>query len=481
MGMLWRLAFDEPSPSSGGGAGAAFDDTVLGKSPSGYWLAGSSDTTVADEVGSVDFTWSGTPVVGVSSIDGTSSAATLDGSTDYLSRNDDDIFDCGTSDFSLMAAIKVSAWPSANHYTIFGHNGGGGSNDLGLFLNRFATDVVSLYIDGTSYNMTSPVTLADDAWHLLIVAADRSGNATLWVDDQTGATVSISAESATSLTNANVALIGTRDPTHLDKFTGSLDKVAIWNSTLLTSGDRDDIFAAISAPPPGDTDTDAEVYAAAIMDFDPVAYFKMDEASGTQLTDSSSNANHGAYSGSPTLGASGPIAGATAVTFSAALSQYASAPHISDYNLGSGSWTLIFWINVPSWPASSQFAVAHGGNNASGEWEAYLTSTTDTLNSRMPTTGNCLSSGISGFAGSWHMVALVCDRTADLMRWYVDAVAKGTTDISSSTTALDYTSPLYIARRNAGSYLGGSMCQVALIKSLLDSTDISDLYTASGV
>jgi hypothetical protein len=61
----------------------------------------------------------------------------------------------------------------------------------------------------------------------------------------------------------------------------------------------------------------ASAYSAAVLADSPLAYYRLGEASGTTMTDSSGNSRNGTYAGSPTLGAPGLVTGDsdTAVTF----------------------------------------------------------------------------------------------------------------------------------------------------------------------
>lgn len=235
---------------SGGGyeeppAADPFATVMAAKAPSAWWRAGEASGNLADASGSgLTLTAAGSITYGTAGMttDG-DDAITLDGSSAYGSASDNAAFDFGAGDFTLMAAVKLSAWPSTTHGFIMAHNGGGATGDWGWFLNRFSTNRVTLYLDGANYNVTSPVTLADGAWHLLIMAADRSGNALLYVDDNAPVAVDISAQVAADLTNALDFYLGRRNAG--DYLAGSLDEPAIWKGTLLDSTDVHEIHGAL--------------------------------------------------------------------------------------------------------------------------------------------------------------------------------------------------------------------------------------------
>ncbi|HEX8789576.1 MAG TPA: hypothetical protein VF765_01395, partial [Polyangiaceae bacterium] len=82
----------------------------------------------------------------------------------------------------------------------------------------------------------------------------------------------------------------------------------------LTGGTPPD--AGHDASPPGDSGTDAAgdvvsgpPYVLAVLEDQPVAYWRFGEASGTRAADSSGNGNDATYVGAVSLGAPGAIAG----------------------------------------------------------------------------------------------------------------------------------------------------------------------------
>jgi hypothetical protein len=96
-------------------------------------------------------------------------------------------------------------------------NDGGQAND----------SVVKLTTDRTTL-------LSNNDWHLVAVSADRSGNATLYVDNFTGETGDISSQSG-SLSNDQDLTLGVYGNKTSQPFTGSMRDVMIFKNRILTA------------------------------------------------------------------------------------------------------------------------------------------------------------------------------------------------------------------------------------------------------
>lgn len=230
---------------------------------------------------------------------------------------------------------------------------------------------------------------------------------------------------------------------------------------------------------PGGTATQADTYDAALLAKSPVAFFRLQEASGSTMADASSNANDGTYNGGPTLGATGPFDGATGVTFDGA-TQWGEAPHIAAYDPATGDFSIVLWAKIgETWPASTQWLIGHGGNGETGSWEAYLRAIANSLQSRVAGV-SCNSNTADISTTGYHMIAFTADRDGNGV-WYKDNTAAGSTSISAgSATDISIDNPLYVARRKASGYFAGTLSRVAFFTTLLSPTDIDDLWTAAG-
>lgn len=480
---LWRLLWQDigtnnPPPTP---PGDTYAETLIAMAPTAYWRLGESSGNAADSSGNgYTLTAGGTPTYSVSGWPGDGDTAiTFD--ADWFTASDAAWMDVGTADFTIAWCMKHAAgWPTA-HERILGHDGQGNTGQWTVYLRASVDDYVRLNLDATAdYNFVTSANLLDDGnWHHCVLSVDRSGNGVLYVDGNAEDTVDVSASSSLDLTNTRALWLGARSAVPSEPYVGSLDEVAFWNGTALSSTEVATLYAARNGTGTPDP-TQAEAYAAAVLNLSPVAYFPMGEGSGTTMTDESSNANDGTYTGSPTLAVAGPMTGAYGVTFNGS-TQWASAPDIAAYSFGTGDFSIVLWVYIgTTWPAATQYLIGHGGNGEDTSWEMFLRATSDSLRSRIAGVTSDSGTSVDLSTAGWHMVALCADRSGNAS-WYMDNTANGTTDISAgSAVAITMTATLYLARRSAGTYFAGSLSQVAVFASCLSAGDIDTLWTAAG-
>lgn len=467
---------------TGGTSGQSYAETVIGLSPTGYWRCGDASGAVQDSSGNGNHmtVTGGTPAYGETGWAGDGGDAILfDGSTDYFRDPDDTWQDVGTNDLSVAMCVKMSSWPSVTA-NLLGHDGGGTAGEWAVQFDGTA-DEFRLKLDATEYNISVTADLLDDGdWHHCVIAFDRSGNAQAWVDNSSMGTVDISGKSAVSLTNAVACWLG-------EDFAGSLCEIAFWNGTLL---DADDVATLYNAKDgTGGGSDQASAFATEVLTHSPLGYWKMDEGTGaTVMADSSGNSHDGTYSNSPTLGVSGPMTGATGVTFDGSTS-YASVPYHADFDwAGNEDWSVVLWFKSSSWTYPDTI-LGRTGDGDYGQWEV-RPQAADQLRCRIydaaeTTATDILSASTTDLdTGAWHMLALCVDiSSATGGQWYLDGSTYGTaTDVSGADHARSGgTWDLYLGRRrSAGLEWPGTMCQVAIFDSVLSSSDISDLWTAGG-
>ena len=115
-------------------------------------------------------------------------------------------------------------------------------------------------------------------------------------------------------------------------------------SAITDAGASQVTFPAISTT--GFTHTAA--YRNQVLADEPLAYWRLGEPSGTSAADASGNGNTGTYGGSPTLGATGALAGDTdtATSFDG-VNDNVSVPNNASLNLN-GSFSIEFWAKQTS-------------------------------------------------------------------------------------------------------------------------------------
>lgn len=224
----------------------AFATVMAAKAPTAWWRLGeSAGATAADEMSVQAGTYTGTPTLGAAGYTGDGDTGiTLDG-TNYVSVADNAAWDVGTADFSLMAAASIASWPVVHQKMIVRGNGAG-TGDYDIFFNQYATNRVTFRLAGTSYHFDTGVTIAGSGMRLYGLSVDRSGLATLTIDGGSVGTLDVSAQVAANVTGSRVLGLGADAFTPQMGMVGTLDECALWNGTLLSVTDWQDIHASRS-------------------------------------------------------------------------------------------------------------------------------------------------------------------------------------------------------------------------------------------
>lgn len=215
-----------------------------------------------------------------------------------------------------------------------------------------------------------------------------------------------------------------------------------------------------------------------VLALSPVAYWELQETSGTQADDSSGNGHHGTYVNSPTLGDSSTPAsiGGTSVVFDGT-SQHVSLPTTSLNTAFSAATeaTLVIWVKLDSnAPSSFQTGFAKFDSGSSATHYPWTDSNIYThlfKGARHTTPSN------SGFDKSeWHMVTIRSEPGAggyDI--WQNDSIFDSTSGDSSIPTFTD----ARIGASNDTYRLDGRLAHAALFDTALTDTQITDLYNSA--
>jgi len=202
---------------------------------------------------------------------GAGNAIKLNGSAQYINVANTANIPIGNSTYTLEAWIKPNGsstggiigwgnWGTTNQVNAFRMNGSAGLDNY-----WWANDLV----------VTTP-NLADGAWHHVAATFDGSTR-TIYVD---GILISSDHPGGHNVPNANNIRIGTTNNT--EYFNGAIDEVRVWNIGR----------------------TQAQIQAAMKTSIAPnsaglVAYYKLDEGTGSTTTDATANGNNGTLVGSP--------------------------------------------------------------------------------------------------------------------------------------------------------------------------------------
>lgn len=214
----------------------------------------------------------------------------------------------------------------------------------------------------------------------------------------------------------------------------------------------------------------------------PLAYWKLDEASGTVAHDASGNDNHGTYTNSPTLGVTGLMldgVGATAVRFSRASAETVSIGDLSDFEFGgTAPFTVEAWVSLTTGPGSGEFYTVvqkyqPGGSPTRG-WEMLAINGPQFSFQRRQdgATSHIVTSGAVTIGTTYHVV-VTYDGTTLTMYLNGAVVDTDATAVSLSTGS----DPLVIAGQDIdGDFMNGTIDEVSIYDRALTADEIGEHY-----
>ncbi len=223
------------------------------------------------------------------------------------------------------------------------------------------------------------------------------------------------------------------------------------------------------APPTG--------YATAVMNAHPMAFWRLNEATGSVAVDSA-GLNDATYSGALTLGAGGFVTSDTAVTFAGG---YARAPWSKTLNNPAGPFSAEFWIK----PSNTGLTVPLASQNRVTGRSGYCFYQYNGGDNLVADLGLVGQTGVYRWTatpgpvvGSWMHVVLTSDGTN--VNLYTDGSVKATdtgfvfgTDIMANSAE-----PLYIGIRNGlGLAFNGVIDDVAIYDYALTETQVSNHWS----
>lgn len=215
-------------------------------------------------------------------------------------------------------------------------------------------------------------------------------------------------------------------------------------------------------------------YSSEVLADTPIMYYRLGEASGTVMTDSSGNGRDGTYANSPTLGATGLLTGDadTAVSFASASSQSGSVA--DDNSLDSlSAITVEAWIK-PSTVSSTPLIVNRDSTSNGKSFQFRLNAGKLEFVKTAGTTVTAASSSTLSTGTVYH-VAAVYNGTD--IRLYINGSLNGTPPAATGTLGT-IARPLEIAMRTSALYFNGVIDEVAVYGTALSATRIAAHYTA---
>lgn len=265
-------------------------------------------------------------------------------------------------------------------------------------------------------------------------------------------------------------------------------------SLSLVSGAVGGLFSTINSSVgniSGPTPSPAPVvltYRGSVLATSPIAYWRLGEASGLVAHDEM-GANNGTYGGEYfTLGVTGLLAGDA----NTAIATDGTATHDYGYmavstapDPGVGSFTVLEWVSPDAGQSTHDYGLFTNGNAYFGSgWYVFLGSDGHIHVGVKDTTppfayARSLLDGTTTIGTGKHQIALVFDRTAQLLRLYIDGVPDASTlNISAlgyigDGTGLNFG---YISWGGPQAPFGGTWDEPAVWTRALSAAEIATLY-----
>ena len=263
--------------------------------------------------------------------------------------------------------------------------------------------------------------------------------------------------------------------------------IQIQNGEILVIAPSNAAVADLLYPKPAWAGTSTATAAEASSGYDnqlaglgPLAWWKMQEASGTIRNSGSLTGVDGTPRGTPDYRQPGP---GSAIPYGIQLSgngEDFSVPDVSGLRL-TGSYTLLAWIKPDTVAAGNGSIVTKEGNHT-GYWlyrEGSRLYTGFKDGTAGPYKAHISSAVLS--AGQWVFVASTWDGTTS--RLYLNGAEVSAQALSGSLVS--DTNPLTIGSTglgvdHPGAYFDGTLAQVAVFDKVLTAQDLAALYTAGG-
>lgn len=222
------------------------------------------------------------------------------------------------------------------------------------------------------------------------------------------------------------------------------------------------------------------VYSAVVMTDAPVAFWKLNETSGTTATDSSGNGHNGTYTGSPTLNQSGPFNGIKAVDFDG-VDDFVSVG--DDAAFTTTNYTLELWANADTVSVDGNIPFAKRAAGTTGEWHIVYVNNGTAYGETLNTGGTdyLLAQGTCS-AAAWHHIVYTLDGSSNIGSLYVDGALVATDTSTNGTRQGDTTASVTIGKQihaTSPNWFDGKICNVAYYSTVLSAARIYAHYQAS--
>ena len=217
----------------------------------------------------------------------------------------------------------------------------------------------------------------------------------------------------------------------------------------------------------------ATSYAATILADTPVAFWELNESSGTTAADYSGNAYNGTYTGTYTLGQPSIMPHGSGASLELTGNGYVALPSVAALNALNHPLSLEFWIKT-STPASTMSILNLGSNGSASQTLSNVSSQQLTFG-YVNVVNNATSTTVLAANTTYHCVVTV--DSGGNITFYVNGTTAGTGTTSGNVGSGAGTIGIY-AHTLANFPYTGYIQNVAVYDYALTSTQVADHYAA---
>lgn len=459
---------------------ASWDTAVAASSPSHWWNLDSTaaGATAADSAGSLTATHGpdAAATVGVDDSAGVvgpagSEGLSLDGSATQFDQVSVELW------FKPDPATAVT-----NDQRLIRHRTHGYHVDWSPDLGAVTAGVTLADANGDEWDNVDLVAVGVDpaVWHHVVLVVDTA-KVSLWVDGNERDTFEFSPSNATGvLYTGDLLTVGTDSigPGDSRQFSGAIDEVVLYDRALAGAEIETHFTSTGRVIEPFVATLNGSAYAAAVVNSGPVAYWQMDDPAGSTVVDDSidPNANTAAVTSAPTFGVPGIFDDSTAVSFDNRSETVAlPAGVLSGLE---DAFTFELWFNTAQASGVGRMlrAYTHG---VGIDWAGG----TQLLHAWLTTPGGQVSLVSDRPLGlnEWHHVAVVFDGSE--FRMVINGELHDVAAAPAATATFNTSGSLTLGNDRPGTKkrnLIGTVDEVAIYDTALDTTEIAGHYTASG-
>lgn len=448
----------------------------------GYWSFNGQDvsgTTAFDRSGTNN---TGTLTGGPTKAKGkVGQALDFDDTNDYVS-----IADNATLDATDTADLTLSGWfyrdTATTDDTIIAKRTGILSTDTGYvaYIDDVTDQLIFEVSDGTDeYSLTSNSTFTTTGWYQYAIVWDENSAAgsEIYINGvANNATDSGTIGNIGNISNAVVLAVGAASDAE-EPFDGKLDEVRVYSRTL-SAAEIQSLYAQ-----GGGAKVDSSVSQAqgtGRLDSGLAGYWRLDDGSGANATDSSTNGTTFPLTGSPTW-TTGQIAGALDLDGS---TQYAAVASNDIFEMdGTENFSLSGWFNRDTATTSDTiFAKRLGTASNNTGYIVYLDATTDKLTFEASDGADEYQmESVSTFtATGWHHFTIVWDESgASQTNLYIDGNQESVTRTGTFTSVGSLANSVSVVigmDSNSATHFDGKLDEIRLYSRALSADEAVQLY-----